>query len=385
MKRFPPMTRLKNEGVHEPVTRRDFLARCAGTIGVSALLPACMSTSHRRGTLLSAFEDPRGDQYIGGLALEHGRIFGARVPVRAHGCAPDPADPDRAIFFARRPGTQAFELELRSQRAHQIFETPSGRHLSGHGVFSSSGDLLFTPENDYERVRGVIGVRDTRDFSVVGEIDTRGIDPHELAWLPGHRRLLVANGGIMTHPRTYRRKLNIDTMDPSLCVLDASSGECIEQWRLPEHLLSIRHLSVANDGTAAVGLQYEGEREDAPCVVALYRPGKGLQLLDAPTAAHGRFAGYVASVGVSEAANLIGATCPYGRGIACWSRQSGAFLGFVPAQSAFGLSQLADGSIFVSQRDGAVFELDEGRLRSQFLDIASTIPIRWDDHWVAVG
>jgi hypothetical protein len=361
--------------------RRAFLL---GTLALSATLPACVG-QRRRGTLLSAFEDARGDQYIGGLMLEQERMFGARVPTRAHGCAIDPRNLERAIFFARRPGTQAFELDVRSQQVRQIFETPPGRHLSGHGAFSASGELLFTPEHDYERVRGVICVRDTRDFSLVREIDTHGIDPHELAWLPGHRRLLVANGGIMTHPRTYRRKLNIDTMDPSLCAIDAVSGDCVEQWRLPDHLLSIRHLSVAEDGTAAVGLQYEGNRERAPCVVALYRPGAGLKLLNTPDGVHEHFAGYIASVGISDAANLIAASCPYGRGVACWSKRSGAFRGFVAARDAFGLSQLADGSMVVSQRDGGAFEIDESRLRSQFLNIVSTGPIRWDDHWVAVG
>jgi len=342
------------------------------------------------GTLLSAFEDARGDQYIGGVALETGKVAGARVPLRAHGCAVDPTDPQRVLFFARRPGTIAFELRRDSMQARTAFATQSGRHLAGHGLFSHDGTLLYTPEHDFEHARGVVVVRDARTFAVVNEIDTRGIDPHEVAWLPDGKSLLVANGGIMTHPRTFRRKLNIPTMDPSLCVIDAASGACREQWRLPDHLLSIRHLSIAANGTAAVGLQYEGKVEDAPGVVAVYRPGAGLKLLTAPASERPMFHGYVASVALSDKADVIAAACPYGKGVARWSLHDGAYRGFVKAGETYGLSRLDDGAIVASQRDGSGYtvsanSVDESRLRSHFLDIASPMPIRWDDHWVAVA
>jgi len=348
----------------------------------------------RTGTILSAFEDARGDQYIGGVALASGRVFGARVPMRAHGCAVDPLHPQRVLYFARRPGTQAFELHRdadapddgprRGPAAGVAFEAGAGRHLSGHGVFSRAGDLLFVPEYDYENVRGVVAVRDARDFRIVDEIDTRGIDPHELSWLPDGRRLLVANGGILTHPRSFRRKLNIDTMDPSLCVIDAASGACLEQWRLPDHRLSIRHLALAHDGSAAIGLQYEGEPAHAPGVVALYRSG-GLRLLSAPAAEQRRFKGYVASVAVSEEHDLVAAACPYGGGVACWSLRQEQYLGFVEASEPYGLSRLADGRIIASQRDGTAFDVARGARAAKTVDFDSDAPIRWDDHWLAAG
>ncbi|MBM0104576.1 DUF1513 domain-containing protein [Steroidobacter sp. S1-65] len=373
------------------LSRRQFLLASASLSAVAAggLLFSSEGKA-RTGTLLSAFEDARGDQYVGGLSLQDEKVFGARVPMRAHGCAVHPTDPNRVLFFARRPGTQAFELDRTSMQARVVFTTQPGRHLAGHGSYSANGDLIFTPEHDYERVRGVVVVRDARNFEVVGELDTQGIDPHEVAWMPDHRSLLVANGGIMTHPRTFRRKLNIPTMDPSLCVLDAASGECQEQWRLPDHLLSIRHVSMTASGITAVGLQYEGNKEQAPGIVALYRPaaaGKQAQfrLLTAPPEETPRFQGYVASVAISEAHDLIAAACPYGGGVACWSLREERYLGFIAASETYGLSRVADGSIVASQRDGTAYDLDESRLRSQFLNIASSQPIRWDDHWVATA
>ncbi|WP_116810221.1 DUF1513 domain-containing protein [Steroidobacter cummioxidans] len=371
-------------------SRRHFLAASASLSAVAAggLLFSSESKA-RTGTLLSAYEDARGDQYVGGLSLQDDKVFGARVPMRAHGCAVHPSDPNRVLFFARRPGTQAFELDRATMQARAVFTTAPGRHLAGHGTYSADGNLILTPEHDYERAKGVVVVRDVRNFAILGEIHTNGIDPHEVAWLPDHRSLLVANGGIMTHPRSFRRKLNIPTMDPSLCVIDATSGERKEQWRLPEHLLSIRHVSMTGTGITAVGLQYEGDDKNAaPGIVALYRPAQSgnpaqFRLLAAPASEIPKFQGYVASIAISEAHDLIAAACPYGNGVACWSISDERYLGFIAASETYGLSRVADGSILASQRDGTAYGLDETRLRSQFLKIASSQPIRWDDHWVA--
>jgi uncharacterized protein len=366
------------------ITRRKFVAGsafAAAGVGIGGLF-AARGRSYA-GTLLSAFEDARGDQYIGGVALERNEIFSARVPARAHGCAVDPRDPQRVLFFARRPGTQAFELRRDSLTARTAFETGPGRHLAGHGVFSHDGAWLFTPEHDYERVRGVVAVRDARDFSIASEIDTHGIDPHEIAWLPDLQTLLVANGGIMTHPRSFRRKLNIATMDPSLCIFATASAQRLEQHRLHDHLLSIRHLAVAHDGSVVAGLQYEGNPAAAPGIVALYRANRGLQLLTAPPSEAGRFRGYVASVALSERDDLIVAACPYGNGAACWSLHDGRYLGFVTASAeVYGLASIA-GSIIASQRDGGAFSIDAVR-HTHPLPIESERPIRWDDHWVAM-
>ncbi|HEY5809716.1 MAG TPA: DUF1513 domain-containing protein [Povalibacter sp.] len=366
--------------------RRNFLVGSAVTLGALAAGAAFRVFGERRhGTLLSAFEDPRGDQYVGGVVLTTSKVFGAKVPMRAHGCAVDPRDPARVLFFARRPGTLAFELRRDSMSVRTVLETPAGRHLAGHGLFSHDGRFLFTPEYDYDHQRGVLAVRDADDLRILEEIDTHGIDTHEVAWLPGGRSLLVANGGIMTHPRNFRRKLNIPTMDPSLCVIDAASGDCKEQWRLPDHLLSIRHLAVTTGGIAAVGLQYEGEPAAAPGIVALYAPQSALHLLTAPAAERARFHGYVASVTISEADNLIAAACPYGGGVACWSLRERRYLGFISASETYGLSRLADGTVVASQRDGTAYEIDKTPLRSHFLQLDSEITLRWDDHWVAAA
>ena len=367
------------------VTRRTFLAATASTLAISGAAFSLFSRTAHSGTLLSAFEDVRGDQYVGGLTLESNHVFGTRIPLRAHGCAIDPRDPNRVLFFARRPGTQAFAYDRSANAARFAFATPAGRHLAGHGTFSADGAWLYTPEHDYEQARGVVAVRDARTFAIAAEIDTYGIDPHEIAWSPDRRRLLVANGGIMTHPRSYRRKLNIATMDPSLAVLDSATGTRLEQWRLPDHLLSIRHLAVASTGHVAVGLQYEGEPATAPTIAAVYRPGIGLEPLIVPPESRAQLRGYVASIALSESADVIAAACPYGKGVACWTLAERMYQSFIAATETYGVSRLDDGSLVASQRDGTLYTLDDGRSRSQFVTVDRESPIRWDDHWTSVA
>ena len=135
--------------------RRHFLIGSAVTLtGVAAGTAFMLRDRSRHGTLLSAFEDARGDQYVGGITLDTAQVFGAKVPARAHGCAIDPRNAERVLFFARRPGTIAYELRRDTMSVRTVLETPAGRHLAGHGLFSHDGELLFTPEHDYENERG---------------------------------------------------------------------------------------------------------------------------------------------------------------------------------------------------------------------------------------
>ncbi len=42
--------------------------------------------------------------------------------------------------------------------------------------------------------------------------------------MPGGRRLVVANGGLRTHPDTGRETLNPDDMSPNLALIDLATG-----------------------------------------------------------------------------------------------------------------------------------------------------------------
>src|SRR3546814_15076240 len=96
---------------------------------------------------------------------------------------------------------------------------PDGRHFYGHAVFDRAERLLYTTENDYEAGRGVIGVWDAdAGYARAGELDAHGIGPHDLALGPDGRSLVIANGGLLTHPASGPPHLTPSTLDPTLVV-----------------------------------------------------------------------------------------------------------------------------------------------------------------------
>ena len=96
------------------------------------------------------------------------------------------------------------------------FATKSDRHFFGHGVFSADGRLLYSTENDYDGARGMIGVRDvTGGYKQIGEFPAHGMEPHDIALLSDGRTMVIANGGILTHPGS-EGELNLSDMQSSL-------------------------------------------------------------------------------------------------------------------------------------------------------------------------
>lgn len=238
----------------------------------------------------------------------------ASVPLgaRAHGAASH-RQSQRACLFARRPGMFMSTFDRRNPGAHVITEPVSGRHFYGHGTYSQDGKLLYATENDYDAMRGVLGIYDASNgYQRLGEMDTAGVGPHEVVRVPGTSLLLVANGGIHTHPDSDREKLNIDTMEPNLSLIDARDGKVLARHVLPAelHQVSIRHLACADDGVVWFAGQYEGEELATRGLAGAmsieqsqrsFRAGlssEGLTLVDVPESLQARMSCYVSSVAV---------------------------------------------------------------------------------------
>lgn len=254
------------------------------------------------------------EQYVAVVFDEHGTIL-STVPLsaRAHGAAAH-QQTHRACLFARRPGMYMNTFDIRAPQTHQIVTPAPGRHFYGHGIFSESGDLLYVTENDFDGVRGVIGVYDASDnYQRIGEMASAGLGPHDIIRVPGSPLLVVANGGIQTHPDTGREKLNIESMKPCLSIIDSRTGEVVGQHFLPDglHQVSIRHLACTLNGEVWFAGQYEGID---PLVNGLagvisvnqsinsFQHGsshKGLSLIDLPTSLQANTLRYLSSVAIA--------------------------------------------------------------------------------------
>jgi uncharacterized protein len=254
------------------------------------------------------------NKYSTGFLDHQGRIiWSSLLPGRAHSMAVSP-DGKSCVTFARRPGRFVMESNLATRTTREILQAAPGRHFYGHGVFSTDGRRLYASENAWESGEGRIGVYDvTQGYKRLGEFPSGGIGPHEIILAGDGHTLVVANGGIRTHPDSGRRKLNRLTMEPSLAWLNPGTGRLVRQARLPDqlHQLSIRHLCLDGQNRVWFACQNESQSTDVVPLLGV-ESGNGLALLDLPRTAIGGLQQYVGSICASADGTRIAATSPRG-------------------------------------------------------------------------
>lgn len=344
----------------EPLRRRAVLAGAASGLAAYLALRACAARGSPGPLFVVCRVHPVDGPGVAVVGAAGEGSAGPALPGRGHGICPRPGTRE-AIVFARRPGTFAAAFEPESGLVRHRFDTPPGRHFYGHGVFEPSGRYLFATENDVGRGQGVLGVYDAADgYRRLGELPSSGVGPHDVALMPDGRTLAVANGGILTRPETGREKLNLASMAPSLAYLEAGSGRLLAERRLaPElHRLSIRHLALGSGGLVAAGLQWEGDPERPVPLAALDR-GEGLVPLGAPAAELAAMAGYVGSVALDDAGEVLAASCPRGHRVAFWRVEDGRFLRSIPVKDGCAIGAAGvPGRFVVATGVGEVLELD---------------------------
>ena len=287
-------------------SRRSVLA---GLLALSAA-PSAGWADVGNPTFVSAARTPDGSFKLYGLTQAGQIAFECPLPARGHAAAAHPLRAE-AVAFARRPGTFALILDCRSGAVRAQLESPQGRHFYGHGAFSRDGALLFTTENDFDAGQGVVGVWDVaRNYQRIGEFSSGGVGPHDIKLMPDGETLVVANGGIETHPDTGRTKLNLPTMRSSLSYLSLE-GALRSNMILPEahQRNSIRHLAVSASGTVAFAMQWQGDlARDLP-LLGLHERATDAPRLLAPASVR-TMAGYLGSVAISPSGKDVAVTSP---------------------------------------------------------------------------
>lgn len=294
--------------------RRHFL-KAGGLAFLSGLSPCGLAAMERADALYaSAYRDEQGRFGIATLTERGDLVDRTLVPDRAHGLAYAPAT-DHLATFARRPGTYMMIVSRRGFSSPVLISSIEGRHFYGHGCFSPDGRRLFACENHFDEGRGVVGIYDATDgYRRLGEWSTDGIGPHDLSISDDGRFLIVANGGIETHPDFGRTKLNLDRMEPSLVLLDARDGGLIEKHRLPAELsrLSTRHVDTDGRGRIWFACQYEGARDDRPPLAGSFAPGEPIRFVSLPDAVTEAMGLYVGAIAVNRQEVLVGLASPKG-------------------------------------------------------------------------
>lgn len=338
------------------------------------------SAANNQQRILSASDTSDGLHQVSRITLGQAPQHVA-IPFRAHDVMEMPDG--RVIAYGRRPDPECALVDFNTQSTTPV-KASSGRHFYGHGCLSQDKTVLFTTENDYDGKRAVLGIRDAKTLTHIGEYDTYGIGAHDVHLMPDGKTLVVANGGIETHPDFGRRKLNLKTMQPSLVYIDAYTGKKIDEYRLEDHLLSIRHLTISEQGDVGVALQYQGKlyRQQPKALVAWQQAGKDLKALEIDSLSIRAFSGYMADLAYDASRKLLAVTSPRGNHITFWNTDS---LSFIHAQALPEPSGIvfdtASREFIVSSAKGGVYRLS-GESDAEVQTVQLDAGLHWDNHMI---
>jgi hypothetical protein len=292
--------------------RRRFLAGAAAALVDLAAGPGNAADAVGRGLYAGARVAPDGAASLAVFSLAGETVATAALPGRGHDLAVAP-DGGAIVAFARRPGSWALVVEAATGRVVASLAAGAGRAFVGHGAFSADGRTLYTAEEEIVGGAGVVAVRSVAaNYAVIAELCTGGIGPHDMARLPDGG-LVVANGGIPADPATREDRVDRATMRSDLVVF-GPDGAVRRRLSLDHdlRLSSLRHLSVAPDGTIAFGCQWQGAAGDGPALVGVVGGDGRARLLDLDEALNARFDNYIGSVAFADGGRLVVATSPRG-------------------------------------------------------------------------
>ena len=338
-----------------------------------------LATPQGDSRLLSCYSDQANNHFFGMTDLQGRQLMNIPLPARGHGTCLD-QEQQYAAVFARRPGDFVWIIDLRTRQVVQKITAAKGRHFYGHGVFTPTGQLLCS-ENAFESGQGVIGIYEAdQHFNRVGEFPSGGIGPHEIRLLSNRQTLVVANGGIRTHPDLPRVKQNLSAMQPNLAYLDAGSGELLQKHEPPAqwHQLSIRHIAVSPDDRVAIAMQYEGLPYKQPPLIALHQGEQELNMLSAPAEVQSRLKNYCGSVEFSADGSRFAVSSPRGGLITLWSAE-GQYLAHHRQADVCGLSALptATGGFIASDGHGSLTSITHTH---EAVGVWRQPQLRWDNH-----
>ena len=343
-------------------TRRGFLA---GLLA-AGMAPRATWAGLGSPAFLSAGKAPDGSYLLAGLNAGGEILFRLPLPARGHAAAAHPHRAE-AVAFARRPGRFADVIGCATGSRIARLEPPAGLHFYGHGVFSPDGSRLFTTENDYENARGVIGVWDVdAGYRRAGSFSSGGTGPHDLRLRRDAPGLVVANGGIETHPNLSY--LGFDGRVPAVLELDREL-----------QLNSIRHLTVAADGSVGFAMQWQGDAGADVPIVGLHKPGAPVRLLGDGDPRTRNLNGYGGSIAFSHDAQRIAVTSPRGGVVQVFGTGDGRMTAQHRLDDVCGLAALTSG-FAAATGTGRVYHLDGSPARA-----LQQHPLAWDNHLIPLA
>ena len=376
------------------VSRREFI-KGLSVLGVSSLsvsaLTGCViheavntsNEAHRNKIgYLSAYYDGNNHR-ITRFLVSGERLFDHPVDVRCHDAL---ALPDGgALFIGRRPATKAFYVS--AQGFMTEVNALQGRHFYGHAALDKDDRAWFT-ENQYDDQQSVLSCQSFHksNSSAVQkdtEILTDRVGAHQLAFMSGGEIAAVCMGGIATHPKYPRKKLNLDTMQSSLQLWDVYKRQAVVEQFPPNPQLSIRHIDIApsesGSDAVVVAAQFQGPAYEVwPLLYRMADSGDQLLAFNAPKAVWQSMNRYVASVAIDSEFAVI--TCPKANAVHLFSLATMNWLHSISIADAGGVISLGNQRFLITNGLGEIIcvrSKNNNLLLEHSVQLSNT---RWDNH-----
>lgn len=362
------------------VSRRRFL-QGSGAALLGSLLPTSGWSETAGNPLIRAVSAARLESGVHGASGidDQGRQFWQlSLPERCHGGCFTPSR-DQVLVFERRPGWRFHVINSTDGTLARSVEAQSGEHFFGHGIFSPNGRYLYATVNRYDDAAGVIAVYDrNQDYQRVATYALDGIGPHELRLHPDGETLVVALGGIETHPDYDRIKLNLDSMAPALILMDRRSGEIRARFRPSHHQLSLRHLDVTPNGEIYAGYQFQGPDHLIQPLVCRFREGEFSEVRFEQALLQ-QLNQYIASVAAHPEDGTVAVTAPRGGLTVIFDGASGEVRQSPAINDCAGVFPLAGGGYLVSSGQGSLYQVAPDQPDARAI---GRTPLRWDNHFI---
>ncbi|MBR7889507.1 DUF1513 domain-containing protein [Marinomonas sp. A79] len=361
------------------LSRRSFLALSGAVL--SAPSWAAITQQNTGATLYaSAYSLSKTEHFFGLFDKKGDVIWSSPLTDRAH--APV-IHPNQSIvgIVARRPGFFIDFFDVSNNQRIQRIEPTQDHHFYGHALFTHDGSKLITQENHYPSGQGKIFIREWPSGNIVNVFKSNGVGPHESVFL-NEDVLVIANGGLQTHPDNDREILNLDTMQPNVTYLSLKDGQVIHHTAHEQdlHQLSIRHLDVNSNGVVALGFQYQGELWDQVPLVGLSRINQPkMEYLPIPENIRVRFKQYCGSVCFDQSGEVLAISTPRGGFVAYWHVNSKTFLGVENCRDVCGLVATNNAHEFLLT-SGNGKQLLNNPVQNQTVMVQNHANMHWDNH-----
>ena len=163
------------------------------------------------------------------------------------------------------------------------------------------------------------------------------------------------------------------------------SGKKIDEYRLDNNQLSIRHLTVSKSGDVGVATQFQGELSKRPPVslVAWQHSGGELNRLPMPKSLTKHLKGYIADIAYDDKNHQLAVTAPRGNQVLVWDLTSNSLIQQFDIREPSGIDY-HNSQFILSNAQGAIYTIKKDGTSHTLNRLFTDKNITWDNHLITL-